>query len=138
MKKVLLVIALSCFIASCATTKVPIVTTDIVNRDIPVFVVPAPPVVPHAPDATGSLTPAQKLDAGELVKAYAGDRAGLGAEVKLLRAIVDEYNSLAVQSGGGYEIVIIDGKPVIRKKADPLPAALAPPAPKKALNPPVK
>jgi hypothetical protein len=68
------------------------------DKDVPVYITPAPPVVPRPDLAINHLTDKQKDDTGELAKAYAVSLKQVMQYACKLENIVDTYAKLAAQS----------------------------------------
>jgi hypothetical protein len=68
------------------------------EKDIPIYIVPAPPIVKQPVLAITSLTPAQQNNIGELTKAYNISLKQTMQYACQLKNIVDEYTILAASS----------------------------------------
>ena len=93
MVKYLSICLLALMLVSCATQPT---KTVYVDKNIPVYIVPAPPKVEKPILIINSLTDAQKNNIGELTKAYAISLKQTMQYACKLKNIVDKYTELSL------------------------------------------
>lgn len=95
MKKILILSMFLTILSGCGQERIRTVYQE---KDVPVYVVPAPPKVQQPDLAINNLTEKQKDDIGELAKAYNISLVQLGQYACKLKNIVDKYEFLSTTS----------------------------------------
>jgi hypothetical protein len=92
MKKLIAIICMGLVLSACTPAEVKTVYKD---KDVPIYIVPAPPIVQKPVLYLSTMTTAQQDDIGELAKGYKTTLTQVIQYACKLQLIVDKYAMLA-------------------------------------------